>query len=150
MALAIEEARKNLRHCKGGPFGACLVKDGRIIAVARNTVLAQNATCHAEMNAIVKASRLLTTYDLGGCEIYSTTEPCPMCFAAIHWARIKTVYFGTSIADVHKRGFHELCISNKVMKQLGKSKIKIVSSVMAKECIKLLEEWDALPQKSVY
>lgn len=150
MELAIKEARKNLRQLKGGPFGACLVKDGQVVSVARNTVLRHNATCHAEMNAIVKASRLLKTYDLSECEIYSTTEPCPMCFAAIHWARIKTVYFGTSIADVHKRGFHELCISNKVMKKLGKSPVKIISPVMARECLKLLEEWDALPQKSVY
>jgi guanine deaminase len=94
---AIREARKNLVRPDGGPFGACIVKDGRIVAAARNTVLRNDATCHAEVNAIRKASKKLGTFDLTGCEIYSTTEPCPMCFGAIHWARIGTVHYSAGI-----------------------------------------------------
>jgi guanine deaminase len=106
MSRAIREARKNLSRPDGGPFGACIVKEGRIVAAARNTVLREDATCHAEVNAIRKASRRLGTHDLSGCEIYSTCEPCPMCFGAIHWARIGTVYYGAGIRDAARAGFH--------------------------------------------
>ncbi|MDD4352399.1 MAG: nucleoside deaminase, partial [Candidatus Gracilibacteria bacterium] len=95
MQLAIAEAAKNFTDLQGGPFGACLVKEGQVFALARNTVLRSDATCHAEINAIRAASQKLGTYDLTGCEIYSTTEPCPMCFAAIHWAKIGKIYYGT-------------------------------------------------------
>ncbi len=116
MRRAIREARRNLSSPDGGPFGACIVKDGRIVAAARNTVLAHDATCHAEVNAIRKASQKLGTFDLSDCEIYSTTEPCPMCFGAVHWARIGRVYYGTAIRDAARAGFHELAISNEKMK----------------------------------
>ena len=88
MRLAIQEARKNLKLTEGGPFGACIVKNGSVLAVARNTVLKNDATCHAEMNAIRIASGKTETFDLSGSVIYSTSEPCLMCFGALHWARI--------------------------------------------------------------
>jgi len=85
MRLAIEDCRAAFHGNEGGPFGACIVKDGRIIAAAHNTVMKDlDPTAHAEINAIRQASRILGAYDLSGCEIYSTTEPCLMCFAAIH------------------------------------------------------------------
>ena len=135
MTRAIREARKNLVRPDGGPFGACIVKQGRVVALARNTVLRNDATCHAEVNAIRKASKRLGTFDLGGCEIYSTTEPCPMCFGAIHWARIGTVHFGTGIPDAARAGFHELRISNARLKALGRSKIRLVPGFMRTECL---------------
>ena len=150
MIRAIREARKNLVRPDGGPFGACIVKDGRVVAAARNTVLANDATCHAEVNAIRKASKRLGTFDLSGCEIYSTTEPCPMCFAAIHWARIGTVRYGTGISDAAKAGFHELRISNARMKALGRSKIRLVPGFMRTECRELLEAWTARPGRKLY
>ena len=150
MARAIREARKNLARPDGGPFGACLVKDGRILAAARNTVLSGDATCHAEVNAIRKASKRLGTFDLSGCEIYSTTEPCPMCFGAIHWARIGAVYYGTGIRDAARAGFHELRISNARMKSLGRSRIVLVPGFMRSECLELFESWLALPDKKRY
>ena len=150
MLLAIKEAQKNLSALKGGPFGACIVKKGRVIATARNTVLKNDATCHAEINAIRIASKKLRTIDLSGCEIYSTTEPCPMCFSAIHWAKIGNIYYGTNIADVQKRGFNELAISNSVLKKLGHSTVKIVKDFARKECLGLLQDWDQLPAKRVY
>jgi tRNA(Arg) A34 adenosine deaminase TadA len=150
MVRAIGEARKNLARLNGGPFGACIVKDGRILAVARNTVLKNDATCHAEVNAIRKASKKLGTFDLTGCEIYSTTEPCPMCFGAVHWARIGTVYFGTGIGDAARAGFHELRISNARMKELGRSRIRLVPGFMREECLELFKSWLVLPGRKLY
>ena len=145
MRLAIREARRNFKTLDGGPFGACIVKAGEVVAVARNTVLRSDATCHAEVNAIRKASRRLGTFDLSGCVIYSTTEPCPMCFSAIHWARIGTIVFGTDIADAARAGFNELRISNREMKSLGRSRVRIVAGFLRDEAGALFEEWIKLP-----
>jgi len=150
MRKAIREGRKNLARPDGGPFGACIVKDGRILAAARNTVLADDATCHAEINAIRIASKKLGTFDLSGCEIYSTTEPCPMCFGAIHWARINKVYYGTCINDAAGAGFHELRVSNRTMKTLGKSPIRLIPGFMRAECLELFRAWAALPVRKPY
>jgi len=150
MARAIREARKNLIRPDGGPFGACIVKDGRVVAVARNSVLRDDATCHAEVNAIRKASKKLGTHDLSGCEIYSTTEPCPMCFGAIHWARIGAIYYGTGIRDAARAGFHELRISNAQLKDLSGSRIRLVPGFMRPECLALFEAWPALPGRKLY
>lgn len=151
MAMAIQEARKNLAiNAAGGPFGACIVKGNKVIAIARNTVLKNDATCHAEVNAIRLASRTLKNFDLSGCEIYSTTEPCPMCFSAIHWAGIKKLYFGTRIADARKLGFNELAITDKTMKRMGRSAVIIQENCLRPDCLKLLKDWNALPDKAIY
>jgi guanine deaminase len=151
MLLAIAEARKNLKRLDGGPFGAAIVKNNKVISVARNTVLSKDdATCHAEVNAIRKASFKLKDYYLSGCVIYSTTEPCPMCFSAIHWAKIEAIYFGTTINDVKKLGFDELRLSCRKMKAAGKSRVKVVSGFLAKDCLKLLSDWNKLDNKKVY
>lgn len=150
MALAIGEARKNFSTLDGGPFGACIVKNGTVVALGRNTVLTGDASCHAEVNAIRNASRKLKTYDLSGCVIYSTTEPCPMCFSAIHWARIGAVTFGTGVADARKIGFNELSISARQMKKMGKSPIRITSGFMLRECRLLFADWEKLADKKIY
>jgi len=150
MEMAIREARRNLRTLGGGPFGACIVRDGAVLAVARNTVLRNDATAHAEVNAIRKACRGLGTYDLSGSVIYSTTEPCPMCFSAVHWARIEAIVFGTNIADARRTGFHELEISNRRLKALGRSPIEIIGGFLRPECIELFDAWNALPGKRLY
>ena len=141
MEKAIEEAKKGIM--KGdSPFGACIVKTGRIISLGHSTVLSKkDATCHAEMNAIRKACRKLGSNKLKGCMIYSTTEPCPMCFSAIHWAEIDKIIYGTEIRDVHKLGFSELTIKDRTMKKKGGSKVKIQSGYMRKECLELLRFW---------
>ena len=148
--MAIKEAGKNLRLMDGGPFGACLVKDGKVLAVARNTVLKNDATCHAEINAIRKASKKIKTFDLSGCVIYSTTEPCPMCFSAIHWAKIDKIVYGTRIIDAKKIGFREMTISNHILKKIGGSTLTIEKGFFRKECLKLLSDWNRLPNKSLY
>ncbi|MDD3089540.1 MAG: nucleoside deaminase [Candidatus Omnitrophica bacterium] len=151
MLLAIEEARKGMTAGHGGPFGAVISMEGRIIASAHNTVLGDNdPTRHAEISAISLAARKLGDLDLSGCELYTTTEPCPMCFSAIHWAKISRIVFGTSIEDVRKRGFNELSIPVWTMKDLGGSPVRIEGGFMEPECEKLLEEWDSLPVKRVY
>jgi len=150
MRLAIREAEKNLKKMDGGPFGACIVKGPRVVAVARNTVLIQDATCHAEINAIRIASAELKTYDLSGCVIYSTTEPCPMCFSAIHWARIDAIVYGTDIEDARGIGFNELSISNEQLKSLGVSNIGITPGFLKEECEELFNKWNRLKEKVVY
>ena len=150
MRLAIQEARKNLVRPAGGPFGACIVRGAEVIAVARNTVLENDATCHAEVNAIRGASRRLKTRDLSDCMIYSTTEPCPMCFGAIHWSRIRGLAYGTRIRDVKKLGFNELGISNRRMKTLGGSRVEIMSGFLREECLELLAAWSRQKGRPVY
>lgn len=141
MEEAIKEAKKGVR--KGdSPFGACIVKNGKVISVGHSTVLSdRDATCHAEINAIRKACRKLKSHKLNGCTIYSTTEACPMCFSAIHWAEIDRIIFGTKIRDVQKLGFSELTIKDRKMKKLGHSPVKIKAGHMRKECLELLEYW---------
>ena len=150
MLMAVKKARQNLKKMRGGPFGACIVKNGRVLAVAHNTVLTQDATCHAEVNAIRIASRKIGSFDLSGSIIYSTTEPCPMCFCAIHWARIDVVVYGTSISDADLIGFNEMKINNKRLKVLGKSGVKIYPGFQLKECRRLFRDWSALPNKKLY
>ncbi len=151
MMLAIREAGKNLRTMHGGPFGACIVKNGKTLAVSRNLVLKnQDPTCHAEMNAIRIASRKLKTFDLSSCVLYSTTEPCPMCFCAIHWARIPVVFFGTRTRDAKAIGFNELNIPDSLLKKMGKSKVKLVRSKLIKECQELFSAWKNLRHKKSY
>ncbi|MBR2641355.1 nucleoside deaminase [Candidatus Saccharibacteria bacterium] len=108
MEMAVNEARKGIANRDGGPFGAVVVKDGEMIASGHNRVLADNdSTCHGEVDAIRKAENKLGTYDLTGCEIYTTSEPCPMCLAAIMWANIGKVYYGCSLTDNEEIGFRD-------------------------------------------
>ena len=150
MELAVREARKNFRTVEGGPFGACIVKDGRIVAVARNTVLRGDATAHAEINAIRKACRKLGTHDLSGGIIYSTTEPCPMCFSAIHWAKIARIVYGSGIQDAQRAGFSELTVSNLDMKSAGNSPVEVQGHFMRNEALPLFEIWKTRADKRVY
>jgi guanine deaminase len=150
MKLAIEQARKNFKTLSGGPFGACVVRKGRVIAACRNTVFKNDATCHAEINAIRKASRKLGTYELSDCVIYSTTEPCPMCFTAIHWAGIKRIIYGAKTSDAKKAGFNELNISDARLASLGKSNIRLSGGLLLNECKLLLKEWSKLGDRALY
>lgn len=110
MNQAIEESKANREnnYKKGGPFGAAIVKDGKIIASAHNTVVeSKDATAHAEVNAIRKASGILNTHDLSGCTLYTSAEPCPMCLSAIVWANIKEVYYANTRKDADDIGFRD-------------------------------------------
>ena len=151
MRAAIEAARQSVSIGAGGPFGACIVRDGEILAVSSNHVLAHHdPTAHAEVSAIRAACAKLETHLLEGAEIYSTTEPCPMCFASLNWARVAKIYYGTGIADVDALGFNELTISNFQMKEIGGSAIEIVPDFMREECLELLQFWSDLEGKQTY
>lgn len=108
MEIAIAEAKDGIDHRHGGPFGAIVVKDGKIVGYGHNQVLhCQDPTCHGEIMAIKSACQNLKTWDLSGCELYTTAYPCPMCKGAIQWANIKKIYYGCSMMDTKEIGFDD-------------------------------------------
>ena len=108
LELAANYAHTTMDIGQGGPFGAAVVKDGKLITVASNSVLKDNdPTAHAEINAIRNAGKILGTYNLSGCEIYTTSEPCPMCMSAIIWANIKKVHISAMVEDAEQIGFRD-------------------------------------------
>jgi tRNA(Arg) A34 adenosine deaminase TadA len=141
MKMAIAKARQGVDEGQS-PFGACIVKNGEVVVCEHNVVWATtDITAHAEVHTIRQACRILKTIDLTGCEIYSSCEPCPMCFSAIHWARISRIVYGARIEDARESGFHELEISNEKMKKMGHSPIEIVSDVCRDEAVELFHYW---------
>ena len=146
MRLAVEEARKGIRAGHGGPFGSVIVRDGEIIASGHNMVVANNdPTCHGEIAAIRTACEKLNTYDLSGCEIYTTGEPCPMCLGACLWANIGKIYYGGTSMDIDALGFRD-----EVFYQQLKNKEEILESVGRDLCLELFEEYDNSQNKKEY
>jgi tRNA(Arg) A34 adenosine deaminase TadA len=151
MRIAMEMARRGVESGQS-PFGACIVNgDGRVIAQAHNEVV-QNTdiTAHAEIQAIRMACRTINSIDLTGCTIYSTCEPCPMCFSACHWARIQRVVFGAQITDAHEAGFNELTISNLKMRELGGSPVVVEGGCLSEENEAVFRAYIGLPNRIVY
>lgn len=143
MRLAIERARAGVARGQS-PFGAVIVRDGALVAGAHNEVwLRTDPTAHAEVACIRAAARALGTIDLGGCVMYTTTEPCPMCAAAIHWSKLDAVYYGATIADAHAAGFSELTLPIAEVYSRGGSPVKALAGVMTGECAALFEAWKA-------
>ena len=150
LSLAAQEASFGMSKGDGGPFGAVLVYKDMVIASTHNTVLvAKDPTCHAEINAIRWATREMGQLFLDNCTVYSTTEPCPMCFSALHWARVKRVVYSTTIQDVKRLGFNELSVSAAMMKKVGKSKVRL-SQFKNEDCENLLRVWKKLSSKKTY
>lgn len=150
MELAIAAADRGISKGQT-PFGACIVKNGRVIVSAHNVVWkTTDITAHAEINAIRLACKKLRSIDLSGCVIYSTCEPCPMCFAACHWAKIDQIIYGTGIRDARQIGFNELAISNHTMKRLGNSPVRIKAGWMRKENKALFQRWASGKSKRAY
>lgn len=145
IALSEENVKKG-----GGPFGAVIAKDGEIIAEGTNRVTANNdPTAHAEMEAIRAASRCLKTFDLSGCEIYTSCEPCPMCLGAIYWAHIDRMYYGNGKKDAARIGFDDAFI----YEELGRipEKRRLRSEVMlAGEAGKAFLMWEEKADKVKY
>ena len=147
MRMAIKEAYKGIENGHGGPFGAVIVKDSKVIAKSHNKVLKNNdPTCHGEMEAIRIASKKLSTYDLSGCEIYTTGEPCPMCLGAILWANIDKVYYGCNILDTEEIGFRD----NKFYTLTDEEKKNFIKELDRKECLKLYESYKNIEKKDNY
>ncbi|HEV8540724.1 MAG TPA: nucleoside deaminase [Nitrospiraceae bacterium] len=150
MRLAVEAAREGI--AKGQtPFGACLVKDGAVVSCVHNVVWERtDITAHAEIHAIREACRILKTVDLTGCAIYSTCEPCPMCFSASHWARLSMIHYGARIEDAKQAGFNELAISSELMKHLGGSPLKVRGGLLREECLELFTAWTSQTERHSY
>ena len=124
MARAIELATENVRTGRGGPFAAVVVKDGRIIAEGANRVTSSNdPTAHAEIVAIREACRALGNFQLAGCDVYTTCEPCPMCLGAIYWARPARVFYAATAADAALFGFDDSFISRELQRPIAERKI---------------------------
>jgi len=124
MHEAIRQAVENARSGKGGPFGAVVVKEGRVVAAGTNSVTSSNdPTAHAEVVAIREACRVLGTFQLNGCEIYTSCEPCPMCLGAIYWARPDRVYFAATASDAAEAGFDDSLIYEELERPLSNRKI---------------------------
>ena len=146
MRMAINEARKGIKAGHGGPFGAVIVKDNVVIAKGHNQVIKNNdPTCHGEVMAIHKACKKLGTFDLSGCEIYTTGEPCPMCMSAILWANIEKVYYGCNILDTEEIGFRD----KKFYEQFA-NREQFIQELDRKQCLKLYGEYKRITDKINY
>lgn len=146
MRAAIKEAEKGIFNNEGGPFGAVIVKNGKIIARGHNQVVKNNdSTCHGEMMAIRKACKKLGTFNLNGCEIYTTGEPCPMCLGAILWARIDKIYYGCNVVDTEMIGFDDLDFYKRI-----DNKTEFMFEINREECLKLYEKYKAQIDKTSY
>ncbi len=149
MRKAIQLSIENVKN-GGGPFGAVIVKDNEIVATGVNRVTANcDPTAHAEVSAIREAARKLGTFDLSGCEIYTSCEPCPMCLGAIYWARLDKMYYGNTKADAKEIGFDDSFIYDEL--ELKPEDRKLHSeNLLHNEAIRAFEAWNAKEDKVVY
>lgn len=151
MRMANDEAIHGCGSGHGGPFGAVITRNGAVIATSHNEVLKTNdPTAHAEMLAIRKASAMLNRFDLSDCELYSSCEPCPMCLAAIYWARINTVYYGCTKFDAAAIGFDDNAIYEYLKQpELYTATLKLVA-LDRDECLATFKIWQEKADKIMY
>ncbi len=149
--IANEEAITGALANDGGPFGAVITKGGEVISRGHNEVLKTNdPTAHAEMVAIRRAAQALGSYDLSGCEIHSSCEPCPMCLSAIYWSRISTVYFGCTKEDAAAIGFDDNAIYDYIKNPAQfQSELRLVPTDR-EACLKTFEQWLTKQDKVIY
>ena len=150
MHEAIRLARENVRSGNGGPFGAVIVREGKVLGRGVNLVTASNdPTAHAEMLAIREACQALGTFRLEACSIYCSCEPCPMCLAAIYWARIDKVYYAAQREDAAAVGFSDEFIYTELNRPVGERKISC-RQMARDDALAVLQEWKAKPDKAMY
>ena len=143
--LSIESVNKG-----GGPFGSVVVKDDKIVAEGSNKVtLINDPTAHGEIVAIRQACKNLNNFNLSGCELYSTCEPCPMCLSAIYWARIDKIYYANTRNDAQRIDFDDSFIYSELQKNTNKRKIPMIQ-MMRNEALKAFELWDKKTDKVKY
>ena len=148
MKEALQEANEGIKAGDGGPFGCVIVKGDRIAGRGHNRViLKRDPTCHGEMEAIRDACEALDTYDLAGCVLYTTAEPCPMCLGAILWANIRQVYFGCNRLDSDGIGFRDEVFYQYLK---GEEDILSLAEFGKKECLELFEAYKAIDTKTSY
>ena len=151
MQLAVDEGFKNIRSGDGGPFGAVIVRDGEVIARARNKVLlTHDPTMHAEMIAIRLACERLGRFDLSDCDIYSTCQPCPMCIGAIFWARIKRLYYGALDSDAGAIGFSDKFIYDAIRADFQGQEALTIELLDREGCLELFRAWENKQDKEMY
>ncbi|MDD7451474.1 MAG: nucleoside deaminase [Treponema sp.] len=147
MKLAVEEAEKGIASNEGGPFGCVIVKNGEVVGKGHNQVVKNNdPTCHGEMMAIRDACRKTGNFDLSGCELYTTGEPCPMCFGAILWANISKVFYGCNIKDTEKIGFRD----RRFYEDSEKIKAELFEENGREECLELYRKYSQRIEKTNY
>lgn len=149
MRRAIQLSEESVRH-GGGPFGAVIAKNGEIIAEASNSVtLDHDPTAHAEVNAIRKATRQLKDFELKGCEIYTSCEPCPMCLGAIYWAHIDRIYYANDRKDAARIGFDDDFIYQEIDRPVEKRR-KPMIALMRDEALGAFRLWEESTDKTEY
>lgn len=150
MARAIQLSIENARSGRGGPFGAVVVKGGKVIAEAVNQVTARHdPTAHAEVNAIRQACESVSHFELKDCELYTSCEPCPMCLGAIYWARLSRVYFAAAAADASKIGFDDSAIYHEIARPHTQRTIPMIQ-MMREEALAAFRAWEEKPDKIRY
>lgn len=150
MREAIELSEWGMRNNEGGPFGCVIVKEDKIVGRGNNQVnLTNDPTAHAEIIAIREACHTLGTFQLEGCEVFTSCEPCPMCLGAIYWARVKKVYFGNTREDAARIGFDDSMIYEEISSDLENRKIPMVN--LAHEAAQnAFIEWSSKKDKTIY
>ena len=149
MREAIRLASANVEN-GGGPFGAVIVRGGEIIATGVNRVTANcDPTAHAEVSAIRAAAQKLGTFNLSGCDIYSSCEPCPMCLGAIYWARLDRLFYGNTKADAARIGFDDAFIYKELALPLSERTLR-AEQLLGKEAIATFEAWEQKTDKTPY
>ena len=150
MARAIQLAIENVHSGRGGPFGAVIARSGEMIAEGVNQVTStKDPTAHAEVNAIRAACAKLGVFELQGCEIYTSCEPCPMCLGAIYWARLSHIYFASVAADAARVGFDDSLIYREMAQPHSQRAIPMVQ-MMRQEALAAFRAWEEKPNKIVY
>lgn len=150
MRIAIRLSKKNVEKCLGGPFGAVIVKDNTIIARSTNIVTTTyDPTAHAEIAAIRLACKKLKNYDLTGCVIYTSCEPCPMCLGAIYWAGIDIIYYANTKNDAADIGFNDQFIYDEIALDKPERKLPAIQ-LLRNEAIQVFKEWEISEQKTKY
>lgn len=150
MRMAIQLATINVATGSGGPFGAVVVRNGAVVAAAANSVTRTNdPTAHAEVNAIRAACTALGTFQLEGCDVYTSCEPCPMCLAALYWSRCRAIYYGNTAADAAAAGFDDSFLYDEVRRPLDQRRIPILQLLRA-EAIESFDAWRATTEKIDY
>ena len=150
MQLAVEACQQGMSKGQS-PFGCAIALGDRVIAQSHNSVVQTvDITAHAEINALREACQNVGNIFLSQAIVATTCEPCPMCMAALHWARVDTVYYGASIADAEQAGFNELHLSATELLRLGGSQVRLIGDTLADECRQLFTQWLANPNKQAY
>jgi tRNA(Arg) A34 adenosine deaminase TadA len=147
---AIVLATQNVTSGAGGPFGAVVVREGKIVGEGANSVTTTNdPTAHGEVVALRAAARALGTFTLAGCELYSSCEPCPMCLAACYWARLDAVYYGACAADAARAGFDDAFLYEELCKTADQRKLRS-TQLLGDEAWSSFAAWLAAPNKIEY